>query len=199
MVPVCWCFRLALFAHREDGPGIPAEIKLFDIFSQQVATVIQVRFVKSDSKIPLYFCLTLNGLSNDLSCSRARTCHRRTWSLCRCRSLIWPWSVTLTAWTMLIRSWKAPWKYSTNSTWNSKSWIPMMITMWSDVICGKWKPALFICKFTVLSWSELATVFNHVCPQLSTVRTTENRARGNFHARLGTRLIMTLWAPQHCF
>lgn len=39
------CFRLALFAHREDGPGIPAEIKLFDIFSQQVATVIQVRFL----------------------------------------------------------------------------------------------------------------------------------------------------------
>lgn len=35
--------RLALFAHREDGPGIPADIKLFDIFSQQVATVIQVR------------------------------------------------------------------------------------------------------------------------------------------------------------
>uniref|UniRef100_A0AAR2KQI8 Vacuolar protein sorting-associated protein 35 n=1 Tax=Pygocentrus nattereri TaxID=42514 RepID=A0AAR2KQI8_PYGNA len=35
--------RLALFAHREDGPGIPAEIKLFDIFSQQVATVIQSR------------------------------------------------------------------------------------------------------------------------------------------------------------
>ncbi|ETE72967.1 Vacuolar protein sorting-associated protein 35 [Ophiophagus hannah] len=33
--------RLALFAHREDGPGIPADIKLFDIFSQQVATVIQ--------------------------------------------------------------------------------------------------------------------------------------------------------------
>uniref|UniRef100_A0A8C9Z4M6 VPS35 retromer complex component n=1 Tax=Sander lucioperca TaxID=283035 RepID=A0A8C9Z4M6_SANLU len=35
--------RLALFAHREDGPGIPSEIKLFDIFSQQVATVIQSR------------------------------------------------------------------------------------------------------------------------------------------------------------
>ncbi|MED6237220.1 Vacuolar protein sorting-associated protein 35 [Ataeniobius toweri] len=35
--------RLALFANREDGPGIPAEIKLFDIFSQQVATVIQSR------------------------------------------------------------------------------------------------------------------------------------------------------------
>lgn len=38
-------FRLALFAHREDGPGIPADIKLFDIFSQQVATVIQVCWV----------------------------------------------------------------------------------------------------------------------------------------------------------
>ncbi|MGH0143968.1 UNVERIFIED_CONTAM: hypothetical protein FKN15_002310 [Acipenser sinensis] len=35
--------RLALFAHREDGPGIPVDIKLFDIFSQQVATVIQSR------------------------------------------------------------------------------------------------------------------------------------------------------------
>ncbi|XP_059987031.1 vacuolar protein sorting-associated protein 35 isoform X2 [Lagenorhynchus albirostris] len=35
--------RLALFAHREDGPGIPTDIKLFDIFSQQVATVIQSR------------------------------------------------------------------------------------------------------------------------------------------------------------
>lgn len=58
---VSWCFRLALFAHREDGPGIPAEIKLFDIFSQQVATVIQVRVVKSDSKMLMYFCVTLNG------------------------------------------------------------------------------------------------------------------------------------------
>ncbi|XP_064193260.1 vacuolar protein sorting-associated protein 35 isoform X1 [Anguilla rostrata] len=35
--------RLALFAHREDGPGIPSDIKLFDIFSQQVATVLQSR------------------------------------------------------------------------------------------------------------------------------------------------------------
>ncbi|XP_023678494.2 vacuolar protein sorting-associated protein 35-like [Paramormyrops kingsleyae] len=35
--------RLALFAHREDGPGIPADIKLFDVFSQQVASVIQSR------------------------------------------------------------------------------------------------------------------------------------------------------------
>ncbi|XP_061102286.1 vacuolar protein sorting-associated protein 35-like [Conger conger] len=35
--------RLALFAHREDGPGIPSDLKLFDIFSQQVATIIQSR------------------------------------------------------------------------------------------------------------------------------------------------------------
>ncbi|KAI1890201.1 hypothetical protein AGOR_G00171240 [Albula goreensis] len=35
--------RLALFAHREDGPGIPSDLQLFDIFSQQVATVIQSR------------------------------------------------------------------------------------------------------------------------------------------------------------
>ncbi|MBZ3872818.1 Vacuolar protein sorting-associated protein 35 [Sciurus carolinensis] len=35
--------RLVLFAHQEDGPGIPADIKLFDIFPQQVATVIQSR------------------------------------------------------------------------------------------------------------------------------------------------------------
>ena len=59
--PVSGCFRLALFAHREDGPGIPAEIKLFDIFSQQVATVIQVRAVKLDSKTQLCSCLALNG------------------------------------------------------------------------------------------------------------------------------------------
>lgn len=55
--PALCRFRLALFAHREDGPGIPAEIKLFDIFSQQVATVIQVSVIKSDR---FYFCLTWN-------------------------------------------------------------------------------------------------------------------------------------------
>ena len=33
--------RLALFANREDG-GIPKELKLFDIMSEQVSTVIQV-------------------------------------------------------------------------------------------------------------------------------------------------------------
>lgn len=34
--------RLAMFAHRDDGPGIPNDIRLFEIFSQQVAHVIQV-------------------------------------------------------------------------------------------------------------------------------------------------------------
>lgn len=35
--------RLAMFAHRDDGPGIPNDIRLFEIFSQQVAHVIQSR------------------------------------------------------------------------------------------------------------------------------------------------------------
>lgn len=35
--------RLALFSQREDATGIPNEIKLFDIFSEQVAQVIQSR------------------------------------------------------------------------------------------------------------------------------------------------------------
>ena len=34
--------RLAQFAQNEEGSGIPAEIQLFDIFSQQIAQVIQV-------------------------------------------------------------------------------------------------------------------------------------------------------------
>ena len=34
--------RLANFAHRSDTGGIPNEIKLFDIFSQEVSLVIQV-------------------------------------------------------------------------------------------------------------------------------------------------------------
>lgn len=36
------CFRLAQFAQNEEGTGIPSEIQLFDIFSQQIAQVIQV-------------------------------------------------------------------------------------------------------------------------------------------------------------
>ncbi|EEC19703.1 vacuolar sorting protein, putative, partial [Ixodes scapularis] len=35
--------RLASYAMKEDGPGIPSDIKLFDIFSDQVAQVIQTR------------------------------------------------------------------------------------------------------------------------------------------------------------
>jgi vacuolar protein sorting-associated protein 35 len=34
--------RLAQFAQNEEGAGIPPEIQLFDIFSQQIAQVIQV-------------------------------------------------------------------------------------------------------------------------------------------------------------
>lgn len=36
--------RLALFANREDG-GIPSEIKLFDVMSEQVSSVVQVATV----------------------------------------------------------------------------------------------------------------------------------------------------------
>lgn len=77
-------FRLALFAHREDGPGIPAEIKLFDIFSQQVATVIQVRLTRSPQSLGMR-----GGLPVDvfLVFSLARTCRQKTWSPCRFLSL----------------------------------------------------------------------------------------------------------------
>ena len=34
--------RLANFAHRSDTDGIPSSIKLFDIFSGQISTVVQV-------------------------------------------------------------------------------------------------------------------------------------------------------------
>jgi len=33
--------RLALYSQRADG-GIPAEIRLFDVFSEQIAQIIQV-------------------------------------------------------------------------------------------------------------------------------------------------------------
>jgi hypothetical protein len=35
-------FRLAQFSQKEEGTGIPHDIQLFDIFSQQIAQVIQV-------------------------------------------------------------------------------------------------------------------------------------------------------------
>lgn len=34
--------RLATYAHRGDTEGIPSNIKLFDIFSQEVSVVVQV-------------------------------------------------------------------------------------------------------------------------------------------------------------
>lgn len=45
MVIVNIFFRLAQFAHSEEGSGIPSDIQLFDIFSQQIAQVIQVSLV----------------------------------------------------------------------------------------------------------------------------------------------------------
>ena len=35
-------FRLASFASKENSTGIPEDIELFDIFSQQIALIIQV-------------------------------------------------------------------------------------------------------------------------------------------------------------
>ena len=37
-------FRLALFSTKEEGTGIPSDIQLFDIFSEQIATIIQVQW-----------------------------------------------------------------------------------------------------------------------------------------------------------
>jgi vacuolar protein sorting-associated protein 35 len=37
--------RLALYSQRSDG-GIPAEIRLFDVFSEQIAQIIQVSRLK---------------------------------------------------------------------------------------------------------------------------------------------------------
>ena len=34
--------RLAMYAHRADTGGIPSEIKLFDIFLQEVTGIVQV-------------------------------------------------------------------------------------------------------------------------------------------------------------
>lgn len=34
--------RLATFAQRDDGPGIPDEIKLFEVFSEEVSNVLKV-------------------------------------------------------------------------------------------------------------------------------------------------------------
>ena len=41
-------FRLASFAQNEEGSGIPSEIQLFDIFSQQISQVIQVIKLRED-------------------------------------------------------------------------------------------------------------------------------------------------------
>lgn len=60
-----------MFAHREDGPGIPADIKLFDIFSQQVATVIQVGLGLALPRSPLSLSAGRAFVTNCLDESRA--------------------------------------------------------------------------------------------------------------------------------
>lgn len=115
--------RLALFAHREDGPGIPADIKLFDIFSQQVATVIQVCWVFLNAVLGFFFCKVMcffYQLSAVSNYSLARTCPQKMLYLCKFLSLTWLWNAIQTVLTMLIRCWRQPWKYSINLIWNSK-------------------------------------------------------------------------------
>ena len=40
--------RLAQFAKKDEGSGIPNEIQLFDIFSEQIAQIIQVKYVSDN-------------------------------------------------------------------------------------------------------------------------------------------------------
>lgn len=53
--------RLAVFATRDDAEGIPQEIKLFDIFSDQIAQIIQVNitflFVKYHITTKFILCI----------------------------------------------------------------------------------------------------------------------------------------------
>ena len=49
--------RLAMYAHRADTGGIPSEIKLFDIFSQEVSGVIQVCVYRDYYFFALHVCL----------------------------------------------------------------------------------------------------------------------------------------------
>lgn len=52
--------RLANFAHREDGSGIPEDIKLFEIFSEQVSQVIKVGY-KIDVIAKMYWIYNLSS------------------------------------------------------------------------------------------------------------------------------------------
>ena len=52
---VLYCCRLASFAQNEEGAGIPDDIKLFDIFSEQISKVIQVTRVHNRYLIFNYF------------------------------------------------------------------------------------------------------------------------------------------------
>ena len=56
--------RLAMYAHRADTGGIPSDIKLFDIFSQEVSGVIQVTMVTHELCYIhyIYTCMYLHEL-----------------------------------------------------------------------------------------------------------------------------------------
>jgi len=48
-----------MFANKEEGTGIPSDIQLFDIFSQQIAQVIQVHCVIDVVYVPSSHLLLL--------------------------------------------------------------------------------------------------------------------------------------------
>ena len=58
--------RLAQFAHRADSGGIPSDIKLFDVFSQEVSLVIQVN------------CISCTHIHNVLSVMFVQHVHTHT-------------------------------------------------------------------------------------------------------------------------
>lgn len=61
--------RLALFATKDDGEGIPADIKLFDIFSQQVSSVVQAR---EDMPVEDIIALQVSLINLALNCYHDR-------------------------------------------------------------------------------------------------------------------------------
>lgn len=39
--------RLAAYSTKDEGPGVPKDVQLFDIFSKQIADIIQVKKKKT--------------------------------------------------------------------------------------------------------------------------------------------------------
>ncbi|XP_046842547.1 vacuolar protein sorting-associated protein 35-like [Xenia sp. Carnegie-2017] len=61
--------RLAAFAAKDDGEGIPEDIKLFDIFSQQVSTIVQAR---EDMPVEDIIALQVSLINLALNCYEDR-------------------------------------------------------------------------------------------------------------------------------